>query len=79
MGLREDAKSRMDEILGEDASESVLQNFDDPKKYPQDFIEEVEFFLKKLIGDEPAQKKVAPLYIKYHLKPAIGRARAAPA
>lgn len=64
MTLKEDAKAIFDKLLGSVASEQ-LNNFDDPEKYPKDFLDECTDFLSKFIGEEAAKKKLEPLYKKY--------------
>ena len=64
MGLKEDAKRIVSEIFGSEVAEQ-LNAFDDPKKYPKDFLEECVYFLGRLIGEEEAKKKFMPLYRKY--------------
>ena len=67
MGLLEDAKAILAEAFGNEVADQ-LDNFDDPKKYPKDFIEECVFFLAKIAGQEVADKKFAPLMKKYLTK-----------
>jgi len=42
-----------------------LDNFQDPKKYPKDFLDQSKFFLSKLMGDQVAEIKLKSLYEKY--------------
>ena len=42
-----------------------LDNFDNPEKYPKDFLEECTDFLGKFIGEDAAKKKLEPLARKY--------------
>lgn len=65
MGLFEDARAGLGELLGAEGAEEVLRTFDDPHKYPKDFLEEYLFFMAKLVGEEAAKRKAAPLYEKY--------------
>ncbi|MCX6817397.1 MAG: hypothetical protein NTU57_00895 [Candidatus Aenigmarchaeota archaeon] len=64
MALKEEAKSVFDKLLGSVVSEQ-LKNFDDPEKYPKDFLDECTDFLGKFIGVCAAKKKMDPLYRKY--------------
>ena len=64
MGLYEDSKKIIMDILGEEVAKQ-LDNFEDPEKYPEDFLNECIYFLSKLIGDETAKSKFQPLYKKY--------------
>ena len=80
MGLKEDAKSVFESLFGSEIAKQ-LDSFDNPKKYPQDFLEECTTFLGKFIGDEAAKKRLGPLEKKYITrektsdKPAKGRQR----
>jgi hypothetical protein len=64
LGLREDAKKLFEELLGPQVA-SQLDNFDDPKRYPNDFLDECEHFLSELIGKDAAEKKINALREKY--------------
>jgi len=64
MGLREDAKKIILDLLGEEVAKQ-LDNFENPEKYPKDFLNECIYFLSKLIGEETAKAKFQPLYKKY--------------
>ncbi|MBU4452555.1 MAG: hypothetical protein ABIF85_01520 [Nanoarchaeota archaeon] len=64
MALKEDAKKIIEEIGGELVAKQVYL-FDDPRKYPADFLEECTHFLGDIIGQESAEKKFGPLYKKY--------------
>ncbi|MEM5790470.1 MAG: hypothetical protein QXP77_00205 [Candidatus Aenigmatarchaeota archaeon] len=66
MGLYEDVKAILVEFLGEDGAK-ILQNFDNPKLYPKDFLEEVRNFISELVGEEKADEKLEPIYKKYKL------------
>ena len=68
MGLREDVLAGIAEVLGEDSAKQVIGNFDDPKKYPKEFLDEYLFFMQKLIGDDAARRKIDPMYKKYRIK-----------
>ena len=71
MGLLEEAKEILADAFGNEVADQ-LDNFDDPNKYPKDFIEECVFFLAKIAGQEVADKKFAPLMKKY-TKPGSGK------
>lgn len=71
MGLKEDVLAGIAEVLGADSAGQVVGTFDDPKKYPKDFLDEYLFFMQKLIGDGAAERKAIPLYRKYGVKYAI--------
>lgn len=64
MGLLEEAKEILAEAFGKEVADQ-LDNFDDPNKYPKEFIDECIFFLAKIAGPEVADKKFAPLVKKY--------------
>lgn len=64
MGLKEDAKKIVLDILGDEVAKQI-DNFEDPEKYPKDFLDECKFFIAKLMGEEAAETKFKPLYEKY--------------
>jgi hypothetical protein len=64
MVLKEEAKSIFERLFGPEVARQ-LDTFDDPGKYPEDFLEECVYFLGKFIGEEAAKKKLEPLYRKY--------------
>lgn len=64
MGLYEDVKAILTELLGEDGAK-VLENFEDPKLYPKDFLEEVKHFLSDLLGEKEADEILESIYKKY--------------
>lgn len=66
MNLYDDAKRIFVQLLGPNVAKEI-DNFDDPKKYPKDFLDECTYFLSKLIGEEAAKKNFSPLYKKYKL------------
>lgn len=68
MGLKEDVLAGIAEVLGTDCAEQVIGTFDDPKKYPKDFLDEYLFFMQKLIGDAAAERKIIPMYKAYRIK-----------
>lgn len=64
MGLKDDAKAVISEMLGSTVAAQV-DSFEDPKKYPKEFIEECIFFLGRMMGDDIARKKFEPIMRKY--------------
>jgi len=68
MELKENAKRIISGMLGPDISNQISV-FDDPNKYPKDFLDECIYFLGKFIGDDAARKKFEPLYKKYVKNP----------
>ncbi|MFH1249210.1 MAG: hypothetical protein V1660_03590 [archaeon] len=64
MGLKEDSEGIIRELFGEEISKAV-EGFDDPRRYPDDFIEECIYFLGQLIGEGIAKKKFMPLIERY--------------
>ena len=64
LGLKEDAKKLFEELLGPQVAQQ-LDNFDDPKRYPVDFLDECEHFLSELIGRDAAENKMNALRKKY--------------
>lgn len=64
MVLKDDATKIIIELLGRSV-ENSLNGFDDPEKYPKEFLDECTYFLGKMIGEENARKRFEPLYKKY--------------
>ncbi len=64
MGLYNDTKELLLNMFGPDIAKQV-DVFEDPEKYPKEFLDECEFFLSKLIGEEATLEKIRPLYKKY--------------
>lgn len=64
MTLKDEVASILKNLLGPGIAKQ-LDNFDDPAKYPNDFLDECTYFLGQFIGDEAAKKKMEPLYKKY--------------
>ncbi len=64
MSLRDDAKGVLGKLFGSDVAKQV-DLFDDPEKYPKDFLDECAYFLGRFIGGPAARKKMEPLYRKY--------------
>jgi len=62
--LKNDAMKIFLELYGTEVAKQ-LNDFEDPRKYPKDFLEECTYFLSKLMGEEPAKKRLLPLYEKY--------------
>jgi benzoyl-CoA reductase/2-hydroxyglutaryl-CoA dehydratase subunit BcrC/BadD/HgdB len=67
MSIYEDAKKLFVELLGLEVAK-VIDTFEDPKKYPKEFLEECKYFLAKIVGEEPAKEKLQPIYEKYFKK-----------
>jgi len=67
MSIYEDVKKLFLELLGPEVAK-VIDNFENPKKYPKEFLEECKYFLAKIIGEEPAEEKLKPIYEKYFKK-----------
>ena len=67
MSLYEDVKKLFLELLGPEVAK-VIDTFEDPKKYPKDFLEECKFFLEKILGKDVAEAKIQPIYEKYFKK-----------
>jgi len=67
MRLNEEARKIFLDLFGPEVAKQ-LDNFDDPQKYPEDFLNECTYFLAKLIGEKSAKKKLLPLYEKYAKK-----------
>ncbi|MFH0929297.1 MAG: hypothetical protein V1818_03005 [Candidatus Aenigmatarchaeota archaeon] len=65
--LKNDAKKVIGELLGEMVAKQ-LDSFEDPEKYPKDFLDECTFFLSRLTGEETAKAKFTPIYKKYKIK-----------
>lgn len=66
MTLKDEAKEIFEKLLGPEIAEQ-LNNFDDPEKYPKDFLDECVDFLGKFIGEDSARKKLERLYKKYKI------------
>lgn len=64
MGLLEDAKGIVSQVFGPEVADQ-LDYFDDPARYPDDFLDECVFFIGKLIGNDAAKKKFELLIKKY--------------
>ncbi|MFH1474050.1 MAG: hypothetical protein ABIE55_04145 [Candidatus Aenigmatarchaeota archaeon] len=67
MALKDDAKKIILDLFGREVARQ-LDSFDDPEKYPEDFMEECEYFLAKIIGEDVTRRKLKPLYRKYNIK-----------
>ncbi len=66
-GLKEDVVSVCIELCGKDFAKQI-DSFDDPDKYPKDFVEEAIYFVSKLVNPEIVKKKFKPIIKKYKLK-----------
>jgi hypothetical protein len=64
MSLKEDTKAVFEGMFGSTVAKQ-LDSFDNPEKYPQDFLEECTGFLGKFIGNDAAKKRLEPLAKKY--------------
>lgn len=64
MSLYDDAKKIFLELFGPELAKQ-LDNFENPEKYPKDFLDECTYFLSKLIGEDASKAKFQPLYKKY--------------
>ncbi|MEM5871248.1 MAG: hypothetical protein QW051_00070 [Candidatus Aenigmatarchaeota archaeon] len=64
MSLKEEVKGLFEKLIGKEAGK-IIESFDDPEKYPEDFCKECIEFLSKFIGEEAARKKINELYQKY--------------
>ena len=67
MTLKEEAKQIFVNLLGSGIA-NQLDSFEDPQKYPKDFLDECTHFLGNLIGMDAAYKKMEPFYRKYKIK-----------
>ncbi len=64
MGVEEEAKEKISELLGEEIIQKIKES-QDPSKDPKEFLDECVFILGKLIGEEAAKKKFEELYKKF--------------
>ncbi len=64
MDLKEDAAKIFRELFGDVVAKQV-ENFDNSKKYPKDFLDECVAFMGEMIGMSSAEKLFSPLYKKY--------------
>jgi len=62
--IKKDAKKIFLNLFGPEIAKQI-DNFEDPNKYPKEFLEECTYFLSKLIGEKPAKEKLMPLYKKF--------------
>jgi hypothetical protein len=67
MKLKEEAKVIFNSLLGPEVAK-LVDSFDDPKKYPKEFLDECMHFLANFVGEESAKKKFEPIYQKYNIK-----------
>lgn len=64
--LKRDIKELFLKIFGPRVAK-VVDEFDDPKRYPEEFTKECFFFLSKLMGKEKALNLLLPI-LKKHFK-----------
>jgi len=64
MSVKEDVKALFGNLLGAEVAKQ-LDGFDDPDKYPKDFLDECIDFLSKFIGEDAAKKKLDAIVKKY--------------
>ena len=62
--LKNDARELFLGLFGTEATKQI-DNFEDPIKYPKDFLDECNFFMAKMIGEYAAKRKMQPLYRRY--------------
>jgi hypothetical protein len=62
--LKDDARKIFLDLYGTEVAKQ-LDNFENPREYPKDFLEECTYFLSKLIGEKSAKERLLPLYKKY--------------
>ena len=70
MGLKEDAMRTIISIFGKEAAKQIA-SFENPDKYPKDFLDECVYFMSDLMGSEATKIVFGPLYRKY-IKPHRG-------
>ena len=73
MTLKEESRDIIKKSLGKEIAKQI-DSFDDPEKYPGDFINQCIYFLGSLIGEENAKKEFSPIvnkYLKKHNKAPI--------
>jgi hypothetical protein len=66
MSLKEEVKKIFEKTIGKEAAKAI-DVFEDPEKYPDDFIEEAISFLANFIGKEAAEKKFEDVIKKYKI------------
>ncbi len=64
MAIKEEVEALFKQLLGPSMA-GCLDVFENPDKYPKDFLDECADFLGKFIGADSAKKKLEPLYRKY--------------
>jgi hypothetical protein len=64
MGVEEEAKEKVGELLGEEIVSKIKES-QNPAKDPKEFLDECLFILGKLIGEDAAKKKFEDIYKKY--------------
>ncbi len=66
MSIRNDVRQVILKLAGPKAASIVdTDAFDNPQKYPEDFLNEAAYFLSRLVGERAAERKLEPLYKKY--------------
>ncbi|MEM5778321.1 MAG: hypothetical protein QXD43_02035 [Candidatus Aenigmatarchaeota archaeon] len=61
--IKSEAKKIFLRLFGPEIAKQV-DNFEDPNKYPKEFLNDCTYFLTKLIGEESAKENLMPLYKK---------------
>ena len=64
MSLYIDVEKMFRLFIGEDSA-LVLKGFGNPEQYPEDFMENCNFFLAKIIGKDEADEVLNPVFKKY--------------
>lgn len=62
--LQEEAKKILFDTFGSEVAK-LTGRFENPEKYPKDFLDQCTFFLAQLVGEEVANQKFQSLYKKY--------------
>lgn len=65
--VRREVKDIFIKLFGAEIAK-VVDTFDDPKRYPKEFMEECIYFLEKLIGRERALELLLPIFKKHFKK-----------
>jgi len=66
-GLAKDVEKICIELCGEEVAKQIV-NFDDPGKYPKDFVEETIYFISRLVDPVLVKNKFKPVLKKYKIK-----------
>jgi hypothetical protein len=64
VSLKEESKQILSALFGPEVARQV-ETFEDPEKYPKDFLDECTYFLGKFVGESAAKGKFKVLYKKY--------------